>query len=117
MKTATMRVHEIVAGDTLSKLAAQYYGDAARYHEIAKANAIVWPFTVFIGQKILIPFPADQDELNPITVTAQRMQSPVYPEMPVPMFDEIEVTASRFNPWLVAGLVLGALYVADKKGR
>ena len=49
--------HTVKAGDTLSKLAEQYYGSAAKWEKIYEANreAIKNPNYVFIGQKITIP--------------------------------------------------------------
>ncbi|MDP2314048.1 MAG: peptidoglycan-binding protein LysM [Pseudomonadota bacterium] len=47
----------IVAGDTLSKLAKRYYGDANQYNRIFEANreVIKDPNKIFPGQKIRIP--------------------------------------------------------------
>lgn len=47
----------IKAGDTLSKLAKRYYGDAMQYPRIFEANReiIEDPDKIFVGQKIRIP--------------------------------------------------------------
>ncbi len=47
----------IEKGDTLSKLAKKYYGDAMSYPKIFKANTEVIkdPDKIFVGQKIRIP--------------------------------------------------------------
>ncbi|MCX6954338.1 MAG: LysM peptidoglycan-binding domain-containing protein, partial [Verrucomicrobia bacterium] len=37
-KSAAARTHTIVAGDTLTKIAQQYYGAASRWPEILAAN-------------------------------------------------------------------------------
>lgn len=49
--------YEIVAGDTLSKIAKQFYGDANAYPKIFEANreVIKDPDQIFVGQKIRIP--------------------------------------------------------------
>lgn len=47
--------YKVVAGDTLSKIAQTYLGDANRYAEIAKANNIADPNKIQVGQKIIIP--------------------------------------------------------------
>lgn len=49
--------HTVKAGDTLSKLAEQYYGSAGKWEKIYEANreSIKNPNYVFIGQKITIP--------------------------------------------------------------
>jgi nucleoid-associated protein YgaU len=50
-------VHTVVAGDTLSKIAKQYLGDANRYMEIFKANSttLTDPDKIKVGQKLNIP--------------------------------------------------------------
>lgn len=47
----------IQSGDTLSKLAKKYYGDARKYPRIFEANreVIQDPDKIFVGQKIRIP--------------------------------------------------------------
>lgn len=50
-----VRTHVVRKGDTLSKIAAKYYGDADRYHELAKANKISNPNHIVPGQRIKIP--------------------------------------------------------------
>jgi nucleoid-associated protein YgaU len=49
--------YEIAAGDTLSKIAKQFYGDANAYPKIFEANreVIKDPDQIFVGQKIRIP--------------------------------------------------------------
>jgi nucleoid-associated protein YgaU len=49
--------HVVVAGDTLSKLAKQYYGDAALYMQIFEANRdqLKDPDLIKVGQKLRIP--------------------------------------------------------------
>jgi nucleoid-associated protein YgaU len=48
-------VHVTVQGDTLSGLAAAYLGDAARWRDIARANAIDDPFDLPPGTSLVIP--------------------------------------------------------------
>jgi len=50
-------VHTVVSGDTLSKLAKSYLGDAGRYMEIFKANsdALSSPDVIKVGQRLNIP--------------------------------------------------------------
>jgi len=50
-------VHTVAAGDTLSKLAKSYLGDAGRYMEIFKANTgtLSNPDTITVGQRLKIP--------------------------------------------------------------
>jgi nucleoid-associated protein YgaU len=50
-------VHTVAAGDTLSKLAKRYLGDASRYMDLFNANKTVLtdPNMIKVGQKLTIP--------------------------------------------------------------
>jgi nucleoid-associated protein YgaU len=56
-RTDVFGVHTVSSGDTLSKLAKMYLGDANRYMEIFKANGgtLTNPDQIKVGQKITIP--------------------------------------------------------------
>lgn len=49
--------HEVKAGETLSKIAKQYYGDATLYMQIFEANKdqLQDPDRIKVGQKLRIP--------------------------------------------------------------
>ena len=49
--------HLVEKGDTLSKIAKQYYGDARLYPQIFEANRNILsdPDKIYPGQKLLIP--------------------------------------------------------------
>lgn len=47
--------HTVVSGDTLSKIAKQYLGNASKYKEIAEHNGISNPDLIKVGQVIRIP--------------------------------------------------------------
>jgi nucleoid-associated protein YgaU len=49
--------HEVQKGDTLSKIAQQYYGDASLYMKIFEANqdTLKNPNLIKVGQKLRIP--------------------------------------------------------------
>jgi len=53
----TLRIHKVVAGDTLSKIAKQYYGNANDYMKIFNANKdkLKDPDKIFPGQELIIP--------------------------------------------------------------
>jgi nucleoid-associated protein YgaU len=53
----TMRIHEVVKGETLSAIAKQYYGKSSRYREIFEANKDLLkdPDHIYPGQKLRIP--------------------------------------------------------------
>jgi nucleoid-associated protein YgaU len=54
---AQPRVYEVVSGDTLSKIAKHFYGDAAKYPKIFEANRdqLKDPNVIKPGQKLKIP--------------------------------------------------------------
>jgi nucleoid-associated protein YgaU len=56
-KWASAQFHEVKKGDTLSKIAQQYYGDASLYMTIFEANRDILkdPNLIKIGQKLRIP--------------------------------------------------------------
>jgi len=49
--------HEVSSGETLSKIAQKYYGDASLYPKIFEANrdSIKDPNMIRVGQKLRIP--------------------------------------------------------------
>ena len=51
------RMHDVVAGDTLSAIAKKYYGDASKYHRIFEANRdqLSDPDKIKAGQRLRIP--------------------------------------------------------------
>lgn len=52
---AATRTYTVAAGDTLSSIAQQFYGDANRYPEIAAASGIANPDMIQPGQVLTIP--------------------------------------------------------------
>ena len=56
-RTDFFGVHTVVSGDTLSKIAKEYLGDAGRYMEIFQANSgtLSDPNMIKVGQKLNIP--------------------------------------------------------------
>jgi nucleoid-associated protein YgaU len=51
------KIYEVVAGDTLSKIAKKFYGDANKYMKIFDANKdqLKDPDKIKVGQKLKIP--------------------------------------------------------------
>ncbi len=49
--------HTVVSGETLGKIAKQYYGDAMKYPEIFEANKpmLEHPDKIYVGQMLRIP--------------------------------------------------------------
>lgn len=52
---AGSQMYIVQAGDSLSKIAKHFYGDAQKYERIAKANDIENPDLIKVGQKLEIP--------------------------------------------------------------
>jgi len=55
--TVPAKVYVVVAGDTLSKIAKSFYGDAGKYMKIFEANKdqLKDPDKIQVGQKLKIP--------------------------------------------------------------
>jgi nucleoid-associated protein YgaU len=53
----TERTYVVQSGDTLSKIAKQYYGDAGKYMDIYNANTdkLSDPDKIQVGQELVIP--------------------------------------------------------------
>ncbi|GAB2618765.1 CIS tube protein [Pseudactinotalea suaedae] len=49
------RVHRVLAGETLDRIAARYYGDATRWRLLADANGISDPLAVRPGALLAVP--------------------------------------------------------------
>lgn len=49
------RRHTVTAGETLSSLAARYYGDPGAWHRIADASGITDPRAMRVGQVLVLP--------------------------------------------------------------
>ncbi|MEQ9233658.1 LysM peptidoglycan-binding domain-containing protein [Coleofasciculus sp. E2-BRE-01] len=49
------KTHTVKSGDTLFKIAEQYYGDGNQWNKIASANGNLAPESLKVGQKITIP--------------------------------------------------------------
>ena len=52
---AGSQMYIVQAGDSLSKIAKHFYGDAQQFNKIAKANDIDNPDLIKVGQKLEIP--------------------------------------------------------------
>jgi len=47
--------YTVKSGDTLSKIAKRFYGDANHYHQIAEASGISNPDQIDVGQEVTLP--------------------------------------------------------------
>jgi nucleoid-associated protein YgaU len=50
-----VQTYTVRPGDTLSKISRDFYGDANKYPQIAKANNLDNPDQIKVGQQLLIP--------------------------------------------------------------
>ncbi|MCP3993679.1 MAG: LysM peptidoglycan-binding domain-containing protein [bacterium] len=50
-------IHRVQTGETLDRLAARYYGEAAKWRRIAEANGVIDPLAIEPGTQLLIPEP------------------------------------------------------------
>lgn len=53
--STTYETYTVKSGDTLAKIATFLWGDAGRWTRLAEANAIPAPYTLQVGQKLLVP--------------------------------------------------------------
>jgi LysM repeat protein len=90
----------VKAGDTLSKIAAQYLGSASKYWDIVNVNpSITDPDYIEVGQIIEIP-----DAISP-------------PVSPTPTYASPQASVSSDNsfmkyiPYAVAAVVIGFLFM------
>ena len=51
----TDQTYTVQAGDNLSKISKQFYGDANKYKKIADANKLDDPDKIKVGQQLIIP--------------------------------------------------------------
>lgn len=49
------KVHHVVAGETLDRIAATHYGDSSRWRLLADANAVLDPLELQAGAPLLVP--------------------------------------------------------------
>lgn len=116
----TDTIYVVKIGDSLSKLAQQFYGDAAKYVLIAQRNNISPSAIITIGQKLVIPAltvptveaPAPYvttDDTGVITVTSTAQRIPSVP-----------ARSAWYEDWRIwaAGLgALGLLYYFSRRKR
>jgi len=62
--------HTVLAGEGLSSIAVEYYGNKDLWTEIARANNIANPNLIEVGQELIIP------KVNGTTITPSPTQSP-----------------------------------------
>ena len=71
--------YRVRRGDSLSVIAKRQYKDASLWPEIARANHLTAPYTIFVGQELVIPndcrlptFPPMSRDIRPLTSSSGR---------------------------------------------
>ncbi|MFO7713060.1 LysM peptidoglycan-binding domain-containing protein [Desulfosarcina sp.] len=95
---AEFSVHQIKPGESLSRVAEIYYGDAKLFRVIAAYNGISDPTSVKVGQKVNVPR-LDQMASSGLTTAAKPAQAHPY----TPEADEAEAAADRSEPQTQTG--------------
>jgi nucleoid-associated protein YgaU len=73
---AAERKYKVVQGDSLAKIAKQFYGDETKYKVIADANKIGAPYALKPGQELVIPEVAGAQPKPPPTPGATTKPAP-----------------------------------------
>lgn len=87
---------KVQRGDTLSKIAKEYTGNAMRYNELAKLNNIANPDVIEVGQDLFIPQEfvdtIKNNELSEVVVTGHKRQKKSMPRISLeePKFNNSE---------------------------
>lgn len=114
-QASTDTIYTVQVGDSLSKIAQTFYGDARRYPEIAARNNIANNSIVYIGQRLVIPAAA-----RPADGTVQNVIAPTSPGGSAPatydgnIIETVTTTAPRIKPkfwedWRFWGLAAGTI--------
>lgn len=100
-----MEIYQVKSGDTLSSIAKDVLGDAARWPEIAKLNNVVDVNMIFPGAQLLMPA---ADKLEPITITTKRRGEVAPAADPAPRTAGL---GFDLTPEMMAYLAAGALLI------
>ncbi len=79
------QTYTVQRGDTLSKIALDFYGDAHKYPVIQKANNLADPNRIWVGQVLVIPALSDDQPASPApTPTSPPAPQPTPQPSPTP---------------------------------
>ena len=113
-KTVTNGSYVVRRGDTLYAIAWRYGRD---YRELARANGIRWPYTIFKGQRISLSKQAPAKKWTP-TVTTKQTQKDTKPQAKVviqPKPQPVMTKGPIVWRWPVQGTIVGK-FSANNKG-
>ncbi len=122
---AVNTLYTVAIGDSLSKLAAKFYGDPAKYPIIAERNALQPTSILMIGQRLIIPPAPSAVEEVQITAAQRIPEGTVAPTggiVPSAGVETVTVTASvwykDWRYWAAIAAGVGILwYFAPKLRR
>ncbi len=97
-----MKKYTIQPGDTLGKIAKQFYNDAGRYVDIVKANNMENPDQISVGMELMIPDVEDEEAKAPETSAGETISDTV-------------ATAGETVSGIVSALTAGALKIIMPK--
>ncbi len=124
---AVNSLYTVAIGDSLSKIAQRFYGDARQYPLIAERNSIQPTAILMIGQRLIIPpLPSAQSTVEEVQVTnASYVPVPgTAPTGNLPVAQGIETITTTASVWYkdwrywaaIAG-VAAALWMFAPKSR
>lgn len=111
-KTVTKGIHIVRRGDTLYSVAWRYGRD---YRELAKANGIRWPYTIYLGQRINLSKMAAAKKWTPTVTGQQASQSKVSVQQKTVSLP-IMKTGRIIWQWPVKGDIVGRFNGVSNKG-
>ncbi len=82
--TSAATTYTVQRGDTLSKIAQQFYGDSRHYPVIQKANKIEDASKIYVGQVLIIPAIAGTSPPSPAPTPSPTPAPPPTPTPPTP---------------------------------
>lgn len=116
--TPTDTIYVVKSGDSLSKIALQFYGNAQLYPRIAQANNLDPAKPIQVGQRLKVPGATGTRSATATPPDAQTLVGPPAPAKATevaritPGFDALNL--SDWRVWAGGGLILGAIYLLWK---
>lgn len=101
----TTVIYTVQPGDTLSKLALRYYGNAQNYPTIANANDLDPAAILPIGKVIRIPGVANPSESPVAAIQQPSLPAPVQTAVHLPALPSMPVWMKDWRVLLGAGLI------------
>lgn len=107
-----MEFYTVKSGDSLSIIARDVLNDISRWPDIARVNNLVSPYTIYPGQRLILP---DVTVAGPVVVPAGT--TPVPTPTPTPTPARVIGLGLTQQQWLYIGLAAGALFLFSMMDR